>query len=139
LNGICGRYTNTLGPEELGKQLGQRFGVQIRERTDGDPYNIAPTEHVLAIIAPKGQPQARLLRWGLVPAWAHDLKSGPLMINARIESVRSNAAYLEPLLRCPKTASQLRILRYRGARKPGTPSQNPSPPTSDSAAGLKSP
>ena len=43
-------------------------------------FNIAPTEEVLAIVAPKGGgseigQQARLLRWGLVPTWAEDLKT----------------------------------------------------------------
>lgn len=103
---MCGRYTNTLGPEELGKQLDQRFGVQIRERTDGDPYT-SPTEHVLAIVASKSQPQARLLRWGLVPSWAHELKQKHLMINARMESVRSNAVYRELIPKASRRALQI--------------------------------
>jgi len=43
---VCGRYTNTAGPEELN----DRFRVPI----DGDAgtrrFNIAPTEEVLAIV-----------------------------------------------------------------------------------------
>ena len=56
-------------------------------------FNVAPTEEVLAIVAPHGEPEARLLRWGLVPLWATDLKGAARMINARMETVASTPAY----------------------------------------------
>jgi len=122
---ICGRYTNTVGPEELDRRLGGLFGVQIRETTDGDPYNIAPTEHVLAIIAPKGQPEARLLRWALVPAWAHDLKGRRLMINARTESMRTNSVYRDLIPRASRRALQIADGYYEWLKpeRPGEPRQ----------------
>src|SRR5262249_10462977 len=60
--GVCGRYTNTAGVEELN----DRLGVPIVSEQGTRRYNIAPTEEVLAIVAPRGEPEARLLRWGLV-------------------------------------------------------------------------
>ena len=75
---MCGRYTNTGGPEELN----DRFRVPITGTAGTRRFNIAPTEEVLAIVAPKGEPEARLLRWGLIPPWAKDLKGGAKMINA---------------------------------------------------------
>jgi putative SOS response-associated peptidase YedK len=112
--------------EELDARLGARFGVSIRERTDGDPYNVAPTEQVLAIVAPKGEPQARLLRWGLVPTWAHDLKGAYKLINARVETVASKAAYRNLIPRASRRALQiadgyyewLKPERPREARQP---------------------
>ena len=89
LDGMCGRYTNTAGPEELN----ERFRVPIEGTAGTHRYNIAPTEEVLAIVAPKGEPEAELLRWGLVPSWANDLKSSAKMINARIETVTEKPAY----------------------------------------------
>ena len=68
---MCGRYTNTAGPEELN----DRFRVPIPTAEGTRRYNIAPTEQVLGIVAPKGVQEARLLRWGLVPSWATDLNS----------------------------------------------------------------
>jgi putative SOS response-associated peptidase YedK len=101
--GMCGRYTNTAGPEELN----DRFRVPI----DGDAgtrrFNVAPTEEVLAIVAPKGEPEARLLRWGLVPSWAHELKGQAKMINARIETVTTKAAYRRLIPRGERRALQL--------------------------------
>src|ERR1035441_8789017 len=55
---VCGRYTNTAGPEELN----DRFRAPIPSPDGTRRFNIAPTEEVLAIVAPKGQPQARMLR-----------------------------------------------------------------------------
>jgi putative SOS response-associated peptidase YedK len=99
---MCGRYTNTTGPEELN----DRFRVPIEGPEGTHRYNIAPTEQVLAIVAPKGEPQAELMRWGLVPSWATDMK-GPLMINARLETVAEKPAYRRLIPRAERRALQL--------------------------------
>jgi putative SOS response-associated peptidase YedK len=70
-------------------------------------YNIAPTEEVLAIVAPKGVPEARMLRWGLVPPWAHDLKGAAKMINARMETVATTPAYRGLIPKGSRRALQL--------------------------------
>jgi len=100
---MCGRYTNTAGPEELN----DRFRIPITSDAGTRRYNIAPTEEVLAIVAPKGQPQARLLRWGLVPPWAHDLKGAARMINARMESVATTPAYRSLIPKSTRRALQI--------------------------------
>jgi putative SOS response-associated peptidase YedK len=86
---MCGRYTNTAGIEELN----DRFKVPIQSEVGTHRFNIAPTEEVLAIVAPKGEPEARVLRWGLVSPWAPDLRSAYKMINARMETVTRRPAY----------------------------------------------
>jgi putative SOS response-associated peptidase YedK len=35
---MCGRYTTTVGPEELTEQIGRQLGVQIRESIRTDPW-----------------------------------------------------------------------------------------------------
>jgi putative SOS response-associated peptidase YedK len=100
---MCGRYTNTAGPEELN----DRFKVPISTDAGTRRFNIAPTEEVLAIVAPKGEPQARLLRWGLVPPWAKDLKDGAKMINARLETVTTTPAYRGLIPKASRRALQL--------------------------------
>lgn len=100
---MCGRYTNTAGPEELN----ERFRVPIAGDAGTRRYNIAPTEEVLAIVAPKGQPEARLLRWGLIPLWAHDLKGGAKLINARMETVATTPAYRSLIPKGSRRALQL--------------------------------
>ena len=101
--GVCGRYTNTAGPEELN----DRFKVPISSDAGTRRFNIAPTEEVLAIVAPRGQPEARMLRWGLIPHWANDLKGGAKMINARIETVVSKPAYRDLIPKGSRRALQL--------------------------------
>jgi putative SOS response-associated peptidase YedK len=99
---MCGRYTNTAGPEELN----DRFRVPIEGAEGIHRFNIAPTEQVLAIVAPKGEPQAELMRWGLVPSWATEIK-GPLMINARLETVAEKPAYRRLIPRAQRRALQI--------------------------------
>jgi putative SOS response-associated peptidase YedK len=89
LAGVCGRYTNTAGPEELNARL--KVPIDTSEGTRR--YNIAPTQKVLAVVATQGQLEARMLRWGLIPPWAKDLKSAYKMINARVETVATKPSY----------------------------------------------
>ncbi len=100
---MCGRYTNTAGVQELN----DHFRVPITEQTGTRRYNIAPTEDVLAIVSRDGEPQARVLRWGLVPPWASDLKGASKMINARVETAARSPAYRRLIPHASRRALQL--------------------------------
>jgi putative SOS response-associated peptidase YedK len=100
---MCGRYTNTAGVQELN----DRFRIPIDSDIGTRRFNVAPTEDVLAIVAPKGDPEARVLRWGLVPPWAQDLKGGGRMINARMETVATTPAYRSLIPKGSRRALQL--------------------------------
>jgi putative SOS response-associated peptidase YedK len=63
-------------------------------------FNVAPTQEILVVRsspdpeeAAAGEREARLMRWGLVPVWAKDLKVGYRMINAKAENLTSSKAY----------------------------------------------
>src|SRR5262245_56820913 len=57
-------------------------------------YNIAPTQPVLAVRArAAGGREARLLRWGLVPAASESTGAGGRLINARAESVATRGVF----------------------------------------------
>jgi putative SOS response-associated peptidase YedK len=63
-------------------------------------FNVAPTQEILVVRsspepekAAAGEREARLMRWGLVPRWAKDLKVGYRMINAKAENLTSSRAY----------------------------------------------
>jgi putative SOS response-associated peptidase YedK len=100
---MCGRYTNTAGPEELN----DRFRVPIESDAGTRRFNVAPTEEVLAVVAPKGEAEARVLRWGLIPPWSKDLKGGGRMINARMETVTTTPAYRALIPKASRRALQL--------------------------------
>jgi putative SOS response-associated peptidase YedK len=80
---MCGRYSNTVGPEEITEKLGLLLGVKVTETAGTGRYKIFPAEKVLTIVRPESEhdPVARLLRWGLIPSFAKDMKIGTL-INA---------------------------------------------------------
>jgi len=61
---------------------------RIRKR-----FNIAPTQEAPVIRAGPGGRELAMLRWGLVPAWARDLKVGTKMINARSEGIDAKPAF----------------------------------------------
>ncbi|MCW3016626.1 MAG: response-associated peptidase [Solirubrobacterales bacterium] len=93
---MCGRYSMT-GPNPA--RLRERFqlgdDIPIRRR-----YNVAPGDDVLSVTTSReGERRGDLLRWGLVPFWAKDPKTGFKMINARAETVADKPAFRDALTR----------------------------------------
>jgi putative SOS response-associated peptidase YedK len=98
---MCGRYATARARQELLDE----FQIELDASEDAiEPdYNIAPTKSVPAVITrpPKDAPKdsgesvrtLRMLRWGLVPFWAKDIKIGSKMINARLETVHEKPAF----------------------------------------------
>ncbi len=117
---MCGRFTVTAKDT---KKIADRFQVELEKALErggdgeGAPaakesakkaksppglgrYNVAPTQEILVVRASpepeeaaSGEREARLMRWGLVPRWAKDLKVGYRMINAKAENLESSRAY----------------------------------------------
>lgn len=86
---MCGRYTLAApDPGTLRSRFTLGESVRVERR-----YNVAPGDEVLAAIAEDEGLVGVRLRWGLVPHWAGDGKSGSSMINARAETVRSKPAF----------------------------------------------
>jgi len=87
---MCGRYNLRATPSEIA----EIFAV-LRVPDFVPRYNIAPTQQVLSIrlVEPSKIRQADMLRWGLVPFWSKDPKSGPPLINARADTVRTKPAF----------------------------------------------
>ncbi|MGH6924806.1 MAG: SOS response-associated peptidase [Propylenella sp.] len=87
---MCGRYTLIANAEAI------RLIFQLPafdERLVAQRYNIAPTQPIVVVRhGPKGR-ELLPARWGLIPWWAKDPKTLPLMINARAESVAEKPAY----------------------------------------------
>jgi len=104
---MCGRYASARKRIELLEE----FSVQSdRVPEDLRPdYNVAPTKAIYAVMTRQPddrdgaadearadttvQRQLRVVRWGLVPFWAKDIKIGSRMINARAETVAEKPAF----------------------------------------------
>jgi putative SOS response-associated peptidase YedK len=95
---MCGRYVSVRSDADL---LDEFDAVDETGGAWTEPdYNIAPTKPVRAVVRRRPRDgggdavrQLRVMRWGLVPSWAKDLKIGARMINARAETVASTAAF----------------------------------------------
>ena len=85
---MCGRYTLISNISELQA----RFGFALDGPAPAPRYNVAPTQPVLAVVN-DGQRRGELMRWGLVPSWAKDVKIGARMINAVSETAAAKPAF----------------------------------------------
>jgi putative SOS response-associated peptidase YedK len=78
---MCGRY----GLNHSRPVLADWYKASMPEFTP--LYNIAPTARVLAVRKTGEDRIGSMMRWGLIPFWAKDLKKVPVMNNARAETV----------------------------------------------------
>ncbi|MFD2237112.1 SOS response-associated peptidase [Aureimonas populi] len=82
---MCGRFTLT-SPAQALEEL---FETEVEPFPPR--YNIAPTQPILIVIG--AERRAMLARWGLIPAFAKDPSSLPLMFNARSETAAEKASF----------------------------------------------
>jgi putative SOS response-associated peptidase YedK len=107
---MCGRFALYTPPAKIARY----FGATLEEDTEPGyqpSWNVAPTDQVLGVRdrpprpGPANQggdaaeePPERVLmpfRWGLVPWWSKDAKSGSRLFNARSETVATRASFRE--------------------------------------------
>lgn len=114
---MCGRYTLITPPEAM-RDL---FAVEGPLPNLPPRYNLAPTQNaaVLRRDAKDGRRALAMLRWGLVPSWSKEPKSGYSMINARAETVAVKPAFrgLMKSRRCLVPADGFYEWRPAGKRK----------------------
>lgn len=87
---MCGRFAITLPPEAM---------VQLFAATPGNDlppvpnYNVCPTNMVHVIRASDAGRRLVAMRWGFVPHWYKTPSDGPLLINARADTVAEKPAF----------------------------------------------
>lgn len=91
---MCGRFTQRFDAEEVREMYG------IPESDDAPAlaprFNGAPTQVFAACRAEdSGERRIVLLRWGLVPPGARNLRIGSRLINARAESISARAPFAD--------------------------------------------
>jgi putative SOS response-associated peptidase YedK len=110
---MCGRFAVTTDPALLAEKIKAIDEATPASKDGGDDkgsgganYNVAPTTTVATVVKRHTEPEdestrrVRLMRWGLVPPWVKtaedggpDTKKGPLLINARAETVTTSNAF----------------------------------------------
>jgi putative SOS response-associated peptidase YedK len=91
---MCGRYVSPSAAA-----IEREFRRIPADWHFGASFNVAPSQRVPAIrraAAGEAGPEGVLLRWGLVPFFAHGRIGAYSTINARVESVTSSASYRTP-------------------------------------------
>lgn len=87
---MCGRFALTL-PDDAMAQL---FEASLGQSLMPTPrYNICPTQAITTVVS---QPDGRHLtpmRWGFLPHWYKTDRDGPLLINARAETIAEKPAF----------------------------------------------
>lgn len=87
---MCGRYTLYDAPK-----LGDRFNLATKPLLHvDDNYNVAPGQYMPVIIRSDKGNSEELMKWGLIPHWAKDIKIGYKLINTRADT-----AFAKPMWR----------------------------------------
>jgi putative SOS response-associated peptidase YedK len=85
---MCGRFTLRTPARDM-----VEIFELLREPDLTPRFNIAPTQQVLVVRPDNKAREWTSMRWGLVPSWARESKSGPPMINARAETIATKPAF----------------------------------------------
>lgn len=87
---MCGRFAITL-PQDAMAQL--FAATPANDLPDVPNYNVCPTNAVHVVTAQDGQRRLGAMRWGFIPHWYKTPNDGPLLINARAETIADKPAF----------------------------------------------
>lgn len=101
---MCGRFAVAGAAEDIAAFFEADV---VGEHLPPPSWNVAPTDPVSIVLdsIPKGDPEGAAVRrveaarWGLVPAWAKDVKEGARAFNARIESAAEKPQFRNAVLK----------------------------------------
>jgi putative SOS response-associated peptidase YedK len=87
---MCGRFVLTHPSEALAQLFGAAPDNDLPPVPD---YNICPTQQVHAVTADDQGRRLMAMRWGFLPHWYKTPTDGPLLINARAETLAEKPAF----------------------------------------------
>lgn len=74
--------------------MAQMFAAMPANNLPNIPnYNVCPTTDIHVVMAVEGQRQLVKMRWGFLPHWYQTPTDGPLLINARAETIAEKPAF----------------------------------------------
>ena len=86
---MCGRFAITL-PKDAMVQLFD--AVPANDLPEGPNYTVCPTNRIAAVTGGEAR-RLQPMRWGFIPHWYKKPNDGPLLINARAETVAEKPAF----------------------------------------------
>lgn len=89
---MCGRFTITHPNEAIAALFAALPGNDL---PPVPRFNICPTQPVVVVTAQDGTRRLRAMRWGFLPHWYKTPTDGPLIINARSDTIATKPAFRE--------------------------------------------
>lgn len=90
---MCGRYVLSQTPQDLAGLFEAEAAPGLAEAAR---YNICPTQTVATVISHAGRRRLGPMRWGFIPRWYKHPTDGPLLFNARGESLAEKPPSARP-------------------------------------------
>ncbi|MBF9035096.1 SOS response-associated peptidase [Rhodobacterales bacterium HKCCE2091] len=87
---MCGRLSMTHPMEAMARLFD---AVPSNDLPDGERYNVCPTQTLAVATSDEGTRRLRPMRWGFLPHWYKSTRDGPLLINARAETIADKPAF----------------------------------------------
>ena len=87
---MCGRFVL----ETPLKATAEIFNAQMAKSLVAVPnFNICPSENISVLVSNSGKRKLGQMRWGFVPHWYKSVADGPLLFNARAETLAEKPAF----------------------------------------------
>jgi putative SOS response-associated peptidase YedK len=87
---MCGRFTITHPNEALARLFD---AVPGNDLPPVPRFNVCPTQPVPVVTSDTGGRRLRAMRWGFLPRWYKTPTDGPLIINARSDTIATKPAF----------------------------------------------
>jgi putative SOS response-associated peptidase YedK len=87
---MCGRFAITLPPEAMAALFDAAPANDLPEVPN---HNVCPTNQVHAVLPGEARRRLVSMRWGFIPHWYGKPNDGPLLINARAETIAEKPAF----------------------------------------------
>ena len=93
---MCGRFVL----ETPLKATAEIFNAQMTESLVTVPnFNICPAENISVLVSNLGKRKLGQMRWGFVPHWYKSVADGPLLFNARAETLAEKPAFRDACIK----------------------------------------
>lgn len=89
---MCGRFALTLPHDAVAGFFDVRHD---KTQFTAPRYNVCPTQEIPVAVEFGGERYLTPMRWGFIPHWYKTPSDGPLLINARSETVAEKPAFRE--------------------------------------------
>ncbi|WP_166418852.1 SOS response-associated peptidase [Cochlodiniinecator piscidefendens] len=86
---MCGRIANTLPIDAMAQMF---EAVPANDLPDVPNYNVCPTTQISVVVSGNDR-RLISMRWGFIPDWYQSPTDGPLLINARSETLAEKPAF----------------------------------------------